>query len=68
MDTKYYIFIVKNDDGTGIISESDVVAMLEFDTESTRDCVFYNNLKINAGYYTFEKANGNIENEEFKTA
>jgi hypothetical protein len=60
MDTKYYILITKNGNGTGILSESDVIATLEFDAESTRDYVFNNNLKINDGYI-IKKANGNIK-------
>lgn len=59
MDTKYYILITKKDDGTGILSKSDVIVTMEFDAESTRDYVFNNNLKVNTGY-EFKKANGNI--------
>lgn len=59
---KYYILITKKEDGTGILSESDVVATLEFDAESTRDYVFNNNLKINDGYI-IKKANGNIKSK-----
>ena len=63
MDTKkYYILITKNNEGTGILSESDVVATLEFGAESTRDYVFNNNLKINDGYI-IKKANGNIKSK-----
>lgn len=59
MDTKYYILITKKDDGTGILSDSDVIATMEFDAESTRNYVFNNNLKVNTGY-ELKKANGNI--------
>ena len=65
---KYYIFIVKNLNfptlETNLMLETDIISILEFDAESSRDYVFNNNIKIH-NKYTALKAHGNVNSQTY---